>query len=189
MLCPNCGISNDFGREMCKNCGGNLNQDEGSPLFSSQVQDEEKILGAIKNAYGGAIRPNYHSIFFTENFILIAHMGMIGKVNALHFIAPDVNIMKNSHDVSINAQKVNQCKTKGDVEIRFPNVEQLHKYFITQIRINKKLSDTNIEIELIPPQDKKGRLIRNIRSFSYPKKIYKNLDDLLTRFYSDKLHS
>jgi hypothetical protein len=186
MLCPNCGVTNDFGREMCKNCGANLNgvgQDSGygyqEPSSIQDPSDREVILGGINKAYKSGY-PDYYTIFFTENYILVTSHGAIDHP----FL--EFQILK-SIQVSQSSNAAISCRTKGEVLGQFPKTKQIHKYYIIQVRLKKQLTDALIEIVFSMGKDQNGVDRKSSIKLCYPKKVFNDIKNLLEHYYSDKL--
>jgi hypothetical protein len=186
MLCPNCGVTNDFGRDMCKSCGANLTgvgQDLGygqpEPSYSQDPSDREEILGGINNAYRGHLF-EYYTIFFTENYLLVARLGAIDNP------IMEFNIYK-SYKISQRGNKAVSSRTKGEVLRQFPNAQQIHRYYINQILLRKKLTEATIEIDFSMGKDQNGIDRKSSIKLGFPKKIFDDVKNFLEHFYSDKL--
>jgi hypothetical protein len=154
MICPNCGISNDFGRDVCRSCGANLNQadpfsnirDDMAETADSKVlqitKGDEKIVGLVEKAYCTSTS-EYCSIFvFPSSILVVNHGSIMGRS-----IASSILSMVNVHQ---DRKKIDYIGKKQDILNKFSNVSEYYRDQIVQIQLFRNLTDASMVIELPP---------------------------------------
>jgi hypothetical protein len=171
MKCTRCHVDNYGERDRCFNCGEPLTGEPDRP--APNVFIDENGVGFIKKAWRSS--GEYYSLFFYPESIVIITHGSISSKSAGGALLKTILTQSRS-------SQVQNFGSKKEMVNQFGTFLHINKTQIGSIGLYKKFTESQISIN-IPTPDGKWQ----IYEYSFPKKEFDNVNQIMTQHFADKL--